>query len=65
MTEDDNCKLIRLTETPAELRKLGCRLSYGQVWRMVSSGELESVREGGKVFVRHDALAGYAQRAGE
>jgi hypothetical protein len=60
----DTNELIRLTETPAELRKMGCRLSYGQVWRMVSSGELASVREGGKVFVPRKALTGYAQQAG-
>lgn len=64
MTEYNRNDLIRLTETPAELRKMGCRLSYGQAWRMVSSGELESVREGGKVFVTRAALRDYAQRAG-
>jgi len=56
--------VIRLTQVPAELRAMGVSLNYGKAWRLVASGELATVRDGGKVFVTRAALRDYAKRAG-
>ena len=58
MPQDD---LIRLTQVPAELRAWGVSVNYGKAWRLVASGELATVRDGGKVFVTREALRDYAQ----
>jgi len=53
--------VIRLTQVPAELRAMGVSVNYGKAWRLVASGELATVRDGGKVFVTREALRDYAQ----
>lgn len=52
--------LIRLTQVPAELRAMGVSVSYQKAWRLVTEGELASVRNGGKVFVTRQSLRSYA-----
>lgn len=52
--------LIRLVAAPAELRKLGVHLDYAKTWRAVTAGELDSVRDGSKVFVPRAALEAFA-----
>jgi len=54
--------LIHLPRVPAELRALGVPVSYQKAWRLVTEGELASVRDGGKVFVTREALE---QRTGQ
>lgn len=63
MPQDDD--VIRLTQVPAELRRWGISVNYGKAWRLVASGELATVRDGGKVFVTRQALQAWAdaQRA--
>lgn len=54
-------ELIRLTQVPAFLRARGILINYGKAWRLAASGELATVRRGGKVFVTRQALRDYAQ----